>query len=101
MCCVCSDWARLPYSSLYEGYWIVWKEARRRREETRKEMPYLMLGLLQVPTGPQREPETMADLCLVLTPSQLLCKPQACREGRNMGADERERSEHYSKQADF
>lgn len=35
---------------------------------------YLVLGLLQVPTGPQRQPQTMADLSLVLTPSQLLCQ---------------------------
>lgn len=41
-----------------------------------------MLGLLQIPTGPQGEPQTMADLCLVLTPSQLLRKPQACQKGR-------------------
>ena len=43
---------------------------------------HLMLSLLQIPTGPQREPQTMADLRLVLTPSQLLCKPQACQKGR-------------------
>lgn len=46
-----------------------------------KEMLYLMLGLFQIPTGPQREPKTMADFRLVLTPRQLLCKPQACQEG--------------------
>ncbi len=57
------------------------------REEKTKEQEilYLMLGLLQVPTGPQREPQTMADLRLVLTPSQLLCKPQACQKGRKHG----------------
>lgn len=43
---------------------------------------YLVLGLLQIPTSPQGEPQTMADLRLVLTPCQLLGKPQACRKKR-------------------
>lgn len=47
-----------------------------------QEKLYLMLGLLQIPTGPQGEPQTMADLRLVFTSSQLLCKPQACHRGR-------------------
>lgn len=46
-----------------------------------------MLSLLQIPTGPQREPQTMANLCLVLTPSQLLSKPQACQRGRGRGRE--------------
>ena len=36
---------------------------------------YLVLGLLQVPTGPQRQPQTMAALSLILTPRQLLRQP--------------------------
>lgn len=68
------------------------------RDKTRKEQEilYLMLGLLQIPTGPQREPQTMADLRLVLTPSQLLCKPQACQKGKKQEQTrerERERGE--------
>lgn len=42
---------------------------------------HLMLGLLQVPTGPQRKPQSMADLSFFLTPSQLLSEPQACQGG--------------------
>lgn len=54
----------------------------RGKKRKEQEILYLMLGLLQIPTGPQREPQTMADLRFVLTPSQLLCKPQACQKGR-------------------
>lgn len=53
---------------------------------------YLMLGLLQIPTGPQRKPQTMADLRLVLSPSQLLSEPQACqKEEEEVDRRERER----------
>lgn len=51
-----------------------------------------MLGLLQVPTGPQGETQTVADLCLVLTPSQLLGKPQAFQKERKQ-EQMRERAE--------
>lgn len=52
------------------------------QKRSEQEMLYLMLGLLQIPTGPQRKPKTMADLRLVLTPSKLLRKPQACQKAR-------------------
>lgn len=55
------------------------------RGETRL---YLMLSLLQIPAGPQREPQPMADLCFVLASSQLLCKPQACQRGRGESGEE-------------
>lgn len=57
---------------------------------------YLMLGLLQIPTGPQRKPQTMADLRLVLSPRQLLGEPQACQRGEEV--EKREESKNYSAQ---
>lgn len=53
-------------------------------------MFYLMLGLLQVPTGPQRKPQTMADLRLVLSPRQLLSEPEACQKGEEVEEGGRE-----------
>ena len=50
-----------------------------------------MLGLLQIPTGPQRKPQTMADFRLVLSPSQLLSKPQTCQKEEEVEKRERER----------